>query len=85
MYLYLLSDTNIRSIIRDSARLLNVAKLRKKKEKKNLGREGKSGGRVFNNKFLNIRERETFIIYGGGWGRNLLGTRLFVESTVNML
>ena len=57
-------------------------KKEKEKEKFGKGREGKSGGRVFNNKFLNIRERETFIIYGG---RNLLGTRLFVESTVNML
>lgn len=47
-------------------------KLRKKKEKEKekfgKGREGKSGGRVFNNKFLNIRERETFIIYGGRVG-----------------
>lgn len=61
-------------------------KKEKEKEKFGKGKEGKSGGRVFNNKFLNIRERETFIIYGGeGGGRNLLGTRLFVESTVNML
>lgn len=64
-----------------------MAKIEKKKEKEKFGkgREGKSGGRVFNNKFLNIRERDLYYIWGEGGGRNLLGTRLFVESTVNML
>jgi len=56
-----------------------IEKKKKKKKKKNLkregkGKEGKSGGRVFNNKFLNIRERERPLLYmGRGWGQELIG------------